>query len=612
LLAYTLKAMHDRAGRDRSLTLDDYKALGGVQGAIAAKLESVLSDPESTAEEARALQRAFTRYLIRVDESAVESERLLRRVVQRASLPQSGSRLIGRLVDAGLLTTKDATIELAHERVIGNWPKLPLNTWLAQDAADRRLIDQLRQRVNDDALSGGLLAQAKELLQRDHSLQSRNRGSRSWCSVRKTRSGGASSEGECSSAVHCSSALAVAVLAGVAWKQKNEAQIQRDTARMELLAMRARRTDTEARSPHEIELAGALGLESINIARKNNWPTEADAIEAARSALIHLPLSVTSHAGRALAALPDGRLASAFFGEIKIWSSEGEVEPVILSPRTPVGSFSDSLALLPDGGLASAGGEDGKIRSWREKGTGERRVLSHGSRVLSLAVLSDGRLASGGEDGRIKLWPKEGTVEPVVLSHGNRVSSLAVLPDGQLASGDWTGKIKLWPKEGTGEPTVLSHEVGVWFQSVHLAVLQDGRLVSGGHDGKIRIWPKEGAGEPVVLPHGGPVLSLAVLPDGRLVSGDNDGKIKIWPKEGAGEPVVLSNGSRVLSLAVLPDGRFASGGDGDGKIRIWPKEGTGEPTVLSHGRAAWSLAVLSDGRPTARSSFGPKRVRASR
>jgi hypothetical protein len=95
---------------------------------------------------------------------------LLRRVVSRASLPQSADRVIRRLVDAGLLTTKDGTIELAHERLINDWPKLPLKTWLAQDATDHRLIDQLRQRASDDTLPDGLLAQTEELLQRDHEL----------------------------------------------------------------------------------------------------------------------------------------------------------------------------------------------------------------------------------------------------------------------------------------------------------------------------------------------------------------------------------------------------------------------------------------------------------
>jgi hypothetical protein len=170
LLAYTLRALHDRAGATRRLTLADYTALGGVQGAIAAKLETVLSDPEPTARRHSpysAHSRVTSFGSMRVQSKASVC---WRRVVPRSSLPQSADRVIGRLVDAGLLTTRDATIELAHERLIDDWPKLPVKTWLGQDAADRRLIDQLRQRVNDDTLPDGVLTEAEELLQRDHEL----------------------------------------------------------------------------------------------------------------------------------------------------------------------------------------------------------------------------------------------------------------------------------------------------------------------------------------------------------------------------------------------------------------------------------------------------------
>jgi hypothetical protein len=473
LLAYTLKALHDRAGTARRLTLDDYQALGGVQGAIAAKLEVVLSDPEPTAEEARALQRAFTRYLTRVDEGAVEGERLLRRVVARASLPHSADRLIGRLVDAGLLTSKDGTIELAHERLIGDWPKLPLKTWLAQDANDRRLIDHLRQRVNDDTLPDGLLAQAEELLQRDHELaveepalaklvqRSRDQ-KRAHERRRRFLLGGA-----------LIVAFVVAVVAGFAWVQKNEAQVQRDNARIQLLAMQAHRAD--ANTPDDAERAGALALASIEIARENNRPAEADAIEAARSALIRLPLVVVAHGDwvTSLVALADGRLASGGYdGKIKLWPKDGSGEPVVLAQ----GSLVESLAVLSDGRLAS-GDLRGTIKLWPKDGTGEPLVLSHGSSVKSLAVLADGRLASGGDDGKIKLWPKDGSGEPVVLSHGSDVLSLAGLADGRLASGGWDGNIKLWPTDGTSEPVVLAHGSR---QVLSLAVLADGRLASGG------------------------------------------------------------------------------------------------------------------------------------
>jgi len=382
-----------------------------VQGAIGAKLESVLSDPEPTADETRALQRAFTRHLVRVDEGAVEGERLLRRVVPRASLPQPASRVVGRLVDAGLLTTKDATIELAHERLIDDWPKLPLKTWLAQDATDRRLIDQLRQRVNDDTLPDGLLAQAEELLQRDHELpveepalaklvqRSRDRR-RARERRRRILLGGALLVAVVFAAV----ARFALVQRSEAINQTQRANIERNAARMQLLAMEARRA-AEADKPDQIERAGALALESIEIARKSNRPAEADAIEAVRSSLVGLPLGV-------------------------------------LSQGSPV----RSLAVLADGRLA-CGGADGKIKIWPKEGTGEPVVRSHGDyyQVLSLAVLADGRLASGGADGTIKLWPQEGTGEPVVLAHGGGgVWSLAALADGRLASGGRDGNVKLW------------------------------------------------------------------------------------------------------------------------------------------------------------------------
>jgi WD40 repeat protein len=272
---------------------------------------------------------------------------------------------------------------------------------------------------------------------------------------------------------------------------------------------------------------------------------------------------------------------------------------VVLSHGSPV----RSLAVLTDGRLAS-GGKDGTIKVWPKEGAGEpEKVLSNAnaSPVSSLAVLADGRLASGDQDGKITVWPKEGTGElEKVLSNANAspVSSLAVLRDGRLASGHQDGKITVWRKEGTGQSEkVLSHGKPVSL----LAVLADGRLASGDKDGTIKLWPKGGTGEPVVLPLGGPVYSLAVRVDGRLASGGDDGTIKLWPKEGTGDPVVLSHGKPPyfggdkVSLAVLANGGLASGGD-DGTIKLWPKGGTAERMVLSHGSPISSLAVLPDGR----------------
>jgi WD40 repeat protein len=399
------------------------------------------------------------------------------------------------------------------------------------------------------------------------------------------------------------------VAAGWQWNdarlQRNQAQFERDKARMQLLAMQARRTNAEATSPNDIERAAALALEGIEAAYKLNLPAEADAVEAARSALVRLPLLALARGSpvTSLAALPDGRLASASRdGKIRLWPKEGVGEPVVLSHGRENNDEVRSLAVLTDGRLVS-GGMDGKIKIWPKEGMGEPKVLSHGTvtsqsgkeefyPVTSLTVLPDGRLASAGFDFKIKLWPKDGG-PPVVLSHSGvgPARSLAVLADGRLASAGDDGNIKIWPKEGGGEAVVFAHGNSV--QS--LTVLRDGRLASaGGQNGKIMIWPKEGdTGGPVVLWHGSVVNSLAVLADGRLASAGNDGNIKIWPKE-FGEPVVLTHGLRVAALAVLADGRLASAG-GD-NIKIWPKEGTSEPLVRSHGSPIESLVVLTDKR----------------
>jgi WD40 repeat protein len=372
-----------------------------------------------------------------------------------------------------------------------------------------------------------------------------------------------------------------------------QAEAERDIARMQLLAMQARRTVIEADTPYGIERAGALALESIEIARKSNRPTEADAVEAVRSALTRLPLQVLSHGSpvKFLAVLGDGRLASGDEdGQIKLWPRDGAGEPMILRHGSKIGS----LAVLADGRLAS-GGDDGKIKLWPEEGTGEPVVLTHGSPVRSLAVMADGRLASGGDDrdGTIKLWPRDSVGEPVVLRHGSPALFLAVLADGRLASSGEFGQIKLWPRDGVGEPVALPHKNNS--ARLSLMVLADGRLASGDFDGQITLWPRDGVGEPLVLAYGGSIGSLALLADGRLASSGFDGQIKLWPRDNVGEPVVLSHGGAVRSLVVLADGRLASGGQ-DGKIKLWPRDGVGEPMVLRHGSAVLSLAVLPDGR----------------
>ncbi len=68
-----------------------------------------------------------------------------------------------------------------------------------------------------------------------------------------------------------------------------------------------------------------------------------------------------------------------------------------------------------------------------------------GSGVLSLAVLSDGRIVSGDENCLIKIWNCEtGELMNTLEGHNDEIWSLAVLKDDSIVSGSSDGEIKLW------------------------------------------------------------------------------------------------------------------------------------------------------------------------
>ena len=187
--------------------------------------------------------RTFTRYLIRVDDGAAEGERLLRRVVPRASPRNQQIVRIRRLVDAGLLVTKDATIELAHERLINNWPNLPLTKWLDEDAIDAGLLDRTPgEREKDDTLSDALLGQAEGLLQRDLELATEELAPREL--VQRSRD------------------------------QRIEAEIQHERTRAQLLEPAGAPSDRRG-IPDDIERGGALALRaSYQRARSTDLPRQ--------------------------------------------------------------------------------------------------------------------------------------------------------------------------------------------------------------------------------------------------------------------------------------------------------------------------------------------------
>jgi energy-coupling factor transporter ATP-binding protein EcfA2 len=139
LMAYALDELYHKD--KKRLTFDDYRALGGVQGAIGTRAENTfaaLSGDDEAKE--RHMQRVFHE-LVRVDE---------RGTATRQRKPREGfgdDALVEAFIRARLLTTGEqegaAVVEVAHEALFRSWERL--KRWIAEAQADLILLRQVEE-----------------------------------------------------------------------------------------------------------------------------------------------------------------------------------------------------------------------------------------------------------------------------------------------------------------------------------------------------------------------------------------------------------------------------------------------------------------------------------
>jgi hypothetical protein len=132
---------------DKHLTLAAYRELGGVAGAIASRAELLYQSLEDA--ERAAVRQMFERLVV----VGVEGEATRRRAARtELSGLVSGPALdtaIDRWSNARLLTldrhpqTRVPTVELAHEALLREWPRL--SEWIARDRESFTVLGHLRE-----------------------------------------------------------------------------------------------------------------------------------------------------------------------------------------------------------------------------------------------------------------------------------------------------------------------------------------------------------------------------------------------------------------------------------------------------------------------------------
>ncbi len=125
---------------DGRLRLESHERLGGMRGAVARLAENAHENLDDAQREAA--QRLFLR-LVTVGEEGVAT----RRRVPRSELDLAQNTVLAsvveRLTEDRLLTAHETSVEIAHEALLREWPRL--GAWLAEDTQGRELREHLTQ-----------------------------------------------------------------------------------------------------------------------------------------------------------------------------------------------------------------------------------------------------------------------------------------------------------------------------------------------------------------------------------------------------------------------------------------------------------------------------------
>ena len=240
------------------LRLETYRAAGGVRGAITRLAEQVFGQlPEVERRRARTI-------LLRL--AAGEGVALRRRVpLDEFDLErdEEARRVVSAMTEARLLTISDGVVEVSHEALLREWPRL--REWLEEDRDGRRLHEDLIERARQwhdrghdkgDLYRGVRLASALDWASaHDHELNETERqflaASRqaSQRALRRLRT----------TAAALAALLALALIGGAV------ALVQRHTAQREARVALANQLGAQALVEPRIDRALLLALEALNL-----------------------------------------------------------------------------------------------------------------------------------------------------------------------------------------------------------------------------------------------------------------------------------------------------------------------------------------------------------
>lgn len=148
LLSTTLLELWQR--RDgRTMRLEAYERIGGVSGAVARLAESAYA---RLTEDQRPIARAIVLRLVSVGDDGTLSRRPIAPDTIDAGRDPDMERVLTILIESRLVTLDEGRLEIAHEALLREWPRL--RRWIEDDTGDRLVREHLARAAADWDRSG--------------------------------------------------------------------------------------------------------------------------------------------------------------------------------------------------------------------------------------------------------------------------------------------------------------------------------------------------------------------------------------------------------------------------------------------------------------------------
>jgi DNA-binding SARP family transcriptional activator/WD40 repeat protein len=566
-----LSLWEHRAGR--TLTLAGYHLSGGVRGAVARLAETAFGQL-TTSEQAVA-----RRILLRVAESPEEQAYVRRRVPLTEVAPpgdHAARRVLDTLAGRRLLTVEEATVEVAHEALLREWPRL--RAWLDEDDTGRRLRRHLTPAARDwadhgrhpsDLDRGPRLATALEwardhqtdltAIEREFLTASRALHTRTLHRLRAT-------------VAALTALLAAAASLGVlAWQSSSDAQDQHRLAEAHSHnASLYLVSQAQAIFHDDPQLSLLLTVAGAQI----NDNAEAGASLHGQATLRqNVTGFLTGHTGGVdMAFSSDGGTLAAVGGDgtMMVWNRNDKAAAP-LTVRTSLTDGILGIAVSSDGHTLAAFRADKIVRYDLRTQKQSPLPTSPASYVKTVTFSPNGQmLASADADKTITLWNAHGRIAPPLTGHNDDILAVTFDSDGQtLASADADGTILLWNlRTHTHAAPLTGHNTSSGI--LDLAFSPDRKtLASAGENGTVDLWDVTRRTWLASLPgHTADVDHLAFNPSGQtLASADTDKTVILSDVQS--HATITTTTIDGNELAFEPDGQTLASASAGNAVILW-------------------------------------------